>query len=306
MKKVSIILPVYNGESTIAETIASVQKQSYDNFELLVIDDGSTDNTLMKIKEINDPRIRIFPCFNQERALARNKGISEAEGEYIAFLDADDLWASDKLELQVLALEQSPEVGVAYSWIKFIDEQGQYLFDREPLYYKGNVYSDILVNNFISCGSNILVRKKIIDLVGGFDPLMIPAEDWDYNIRLASLCPFTVVQKYQVYYRIQSPAIPKKVCSMEDAMFKVVEKAFQATPLPFQPLRSAAMSVTYRLSARMYSESSLPGFEKTKIANQKILRALQAYPQILFERKTLSFISKLFLANVRFLFLRAA
>jgi glycosyltransferase involved in cell wall biosynthesis len=306
MKKVSIILPVYNGESTISETISSIQKQSYDNFELLIIDDGSTDDTITRIKEVDDPRIRIFSCPNQERALARNKGISEAEGEYIAFIDADDLWASDKLELQVLALEQSPEAGVAYSWIRFIDEQGEYLFDREPLYYQGNVYSDILVNNFISCGSNILIRRKFVDLVGGFDPLMIPAEDWDYNIRLASLCLFTVVQKYQVYYRIQSPAVPRKVSSMEDAMFKVVEKAFQTTPLSFKPLRSTAISVTYRLSARMYSESSLPGLEKLKIANQKILRALQAYPQILFERKTLNFMIKLFLTNLRFLFLRAA
>jgi glycosyltransferase involved in cell wall biosynthesis len=304
MKKVSIILPVYNGEDTITETIVSVQKQSYSNFELLIVDDGSTDNTLLKIKEIDDPRIKVFTCQNQERAIARNKGISKAEGEYIAFLDADDLWTSDKLELQVLALEKSPEAGVAYSWIKFIDEQGQYLFSREPLYYQGNVYSDILVNNFISCGSNILVRREVINLIGEFDHLMIPAEDWDYNIRLASHCSFTVVQKYQVYYRIQSPAILKKVSSMEVAMLKVIEKAFQATPISSQPLRDIAISATYLHSAKMYSESSISGFRKIRIVNQKIAKALYFHPKVLFKVKTFKLLIKLFLNHVRYLLLK--
>jgi glycosyltransferase involved in cell wall biosynthesis len=306
MKKVSIILPVYNGESTIVETINSIQNQSYSNFELLIIDDGSTDNTLAKIEEIGDPRIKIFSYLNQERAKARNEGISKAEGEFIAFMDADDLWTSDKLELQVLALEQTPDAGVAYSWIKFIDEQGRYLFDREPLYYQGNVYADILVNNFISCGSNILVRKEVIDQVGGFDPLMIPAEDWDYNIRLAAHCSFIVVPKYQIYYRIQSPAVPKKVSSMEEAMFKVVEKAFQSTPVSFRTLRLAAISVTYRLAARMYAESSLSGLEKIKLANHKILKALYTYPKTFFDKKTINFIVKLIIVNIRFIVFRTA
>jgi len=83
----------------------------------------------------------------------------------------------------------------------FIDENGLFLYAQEPTSFKGNVYPQLLAINFISSGSNILVRRQFIEIAGEFDPSLKSAEDWDYNIRLAALCPFVVVSKYQILYR---------------------------------------------------------------------------------------------------------
>ncbi|MCF3623160.1 glycosyltransferase family 2 protein, partial [Planktothrix agardhii] len=116
MPKISVIIPVYNGEKTIQKTIESVLQQTWQDFELIVINDGSQDATLEILSSIQDPRLRILSYSNAGLASSRNRGITEATGEYISFLDADDLWTPDKLEAQFQALEEHPEAAVAYSW----------------------------------------------------------------------------------------------------------------------------------------------------------------------------------------------
>src|SRR5690242_20728341 len=98
--QISVIIPVYNGERTILETIASVQQQTFSDFELIVINDGSTDRTLELLNSVEDPRLKILSYSNGGLPVARNRGISHATGEFITFIDADDLWTSDKLEAQ--------------------------------------------------------------------------------------------------------------------------------------------------------------------------------------------------------------
>ncbi|NES42262.1 glycosyltransferase family A protein, partial [Moorena sp. SIO2C4] len=124
MKKVSVIIPVYKVEKYIAATVESVLAQTYKNFELLLIDDGSPDNSIQICQQINDPRIKIIRQDNQGVSAARNTGIRHAQGEYIAFLDGDDLWVPEKLEKHVLHQETSPHVGVSFSYSAFIDETG--------------------------------------------------------------------------------------------------------------------------------------------------------------------------------------
>jgi glycosyltransferase involved in cell wall biosynthesis len=121
MQTISVVVPAYNAERTILETIASVQQQTFSDFELIVINDGSTDGTLEQLNTVKDPRLKVFSYENGGISVARNRGIAQATGEFIAFLDADDLWTPDKLELQLAALQQHPEVGVAYSWTCFMD-----------------------------------------------------------------------------------------------------------------------------------------------------------------------------------------
>ncbi len=120
MPKISIITPAYNAERTILETIESVQNQTFSNFELIVINDGSKDRTLDLLQTIKDERLKIFSYENGGVAIARNRGLSHATGDFIAFIDADDLWTPDKLELQLAALQKHPEAGVAYSWTYFM------------------------------------------------------------------------------------------------------------------------------------------------------------------------------------------
>ena len=110
---ISVTIPTYNAESTILETVESFQNQTFSDWELIVINDGSKDKTLELLQSIEDERIKIFSYENAGLAAARNRGIYHATGEFIAFLDADDMWTPDKLELQLAALQQHPEAGVA-------------------------------------------------------------------------------------------------------------------------------------------------------------------------------------------------
>src|SRR5574338_867068 len=122
MPTISVILPVYNGEKTIQETIESVLQQTFEDFELIIINDGSQDATLHQVSTLSDARIKVFSYPNAGVSASRNRGIAQAEGEYIAFIDADDLWTPDKLGAQFKTLQTNPQVAVAYSWTNWIDE----------------------------------------------------------------------------------------------------------------------------------------------------------------------------------------
>ena len=118
MSTISVVIPAYNAAKTISETIDSVRRQTFTDFELIVINDGSSDHTAELVNAVADDRLQLFSYENGGLPVARNRGIDRASGEFIAFLDADDLWTPDKLELQLEALQKHPEAGVAYSWTR--------------------------------------------------------------------------------------------------------------------------------------------------------------------------------------------
>lgn len=297
MPTISVIVPAYNAEKTILETIKSIQKQTFSDFELIVINDGSTDKTLELLSTIEELRLKIFSYQNGGLPIARNRGVAHAVGKYITFIDADDLWTPDKLELQLEALQQHSQSGVAYSWTAFIDETGKFLYAVKPLFFNGNVYSDLLVENFIVSGSNILVRRQFINSVGEFDPSLKSAEDWNYNIRLAAQCPFVVVPKYQILYRKSSRAMSSKVDVMEKANLIVIERAFQNAPPELQFLKNQSLSNAYRFFTKLYLEHVLNN-NGIRQASQKLKKALQLYPRTLLDRETQRLVLKLILLQL--------
>ena len=155
MPKVSIILPVYNAEKTILCTIKSICGQTFSDFELIVINDGSTDNTLQLLESLDDIRLKVFSYENQGLSTARNRGIIHASTQYIAFIDSDDLWTSDKLESQWEALKNSPEASVAYSWTLNMSSDEKLYHLGACSMFEGDVYSNLLISNFIESGSNV-------------------------------------------------------------------------------------------------------------------------------------------------------
>lgn len=122
MPIISVIIPTFNAEKTILETVQSALQQSFADTEILVINDGSTDATLEQLTPIQDDRLRILNFANGGVAASRNRGIQHAMGQYFSFLDSDDVWAVNKLEDQLLALNSHPDAAVAYSWNDYIDE----------------------------------------------------------------------------------------------------------------------------------------------------------------------------------------
>jgi GT2 family glycosyltransferase len=283
MPTISVIIPAYNAERTILETIASVQKQTFLDLEIIAIDDGSTDKTAELLKGVTDERLKIFYYENSGVATARNRGISKAAGEFIAFLDADDLWTPDKLELQLTALQQHPEAGVAYSWNYFFVDGKEEIFSGESFYFEGNVYPQLLVQNFLANGSNPLIRSKIVESVGKFDPTFPHCADWDFYLRLAAICPFVVVPKHQVFYRQSFSSMTSqvsKIDGIEKQVLTMLDKAYKVTPPEYQYLKNQSLAWVYEYCAQQYLQYSndISGVNK---AGQKLWQAICLHPQIL-------------------------
>ncbi|PSB64028.1 glycosyl transferase family A [Chroococcidiopsis cubana CCALA 043] len=301
MPRISVIIPAYNAGLTILETVGSVQKQTFQDFELIVINDGSKDRTLELVKSIKDDRLKIFSYENGGLPLARNRGISHATGEFIAFLDADDLWTKDKLELQLAALKQHPKAGVAYSWTCFMDvnEQREAVsFLPSPQYsFEGNVYQKLLVSDFIHSGSNTLICKQAIASVGEFDRTLKSCEDWDYWLRLATRWHFVVVPKYQILYRRTPKAMSSKVEVMEEAALIAMEKAYQAAPPELQHLKSCTLTSFHKYCAGQYLEHGTDSSEVRK-ARQHLWSVIRLQPKTLLDQTIQKLLIKFLLKQV--------
>lgn len=246
MPLVSVIIPVYNGERTIRETVESVLQQTFTDFEVLVINDGSTDATLDTLSQIQDFRVQIFSYPNARQAASRNRGLERAKGEYIAFLDADDLWTSDKLELQFKTLQSSPEAAFAYSWTDYIDERGNFLHPGRHITKNGNVYADLIVNNFVENGSNPLIRREVFEKVGVFDEDLPPAEDWDMWLRIAAHYPFVSVPAVHVLYRVTATSSSLNITQQERQCLTVLERGFDRASPEVRQLKHNSYANLYK------------------------------------------------------------
>jgi glycosyltransferase involved in cell wall biosynthesis len=249
---ISVVIPAYNAEKTVLTTIESVLNQTYLNFELIVINDGSTDHTLDLIHKIKDSRLKVHSFENAGLPSARNRGIKLASGEFVSFIDADDLWSPDKLESQIMALQGKPNAAVAYSWTLFIDGEGHLLKVVDTAFYEGDVYKQLLVGCFITSGSNVMIRKKYIDKVGLFDPGLRSAADWEYWIRLAKTWPFALVPRYQIFYRIHQGSMSHEVESVQDDILKVIDRVYLSVPYEYLPLKRKSMSTAFQYLASLY------------------------------------------------------
>ena len=246
MPLISVIIPVYNNESTIQETIESVLTQSFSDLELIVINDGSQDSTLKIVSSILDPRLKVFSYPNAGLAATRNRGVSHASGEYISFIDADDLWTPDKLEAQFKALQANPQAAVAYSWTDWIDESGQFLRPGGHISVNGDVFATLLVRDFVESGSNPLIRAEALAEVGGFDESLPAVEDWDMWLRLAARYEFVCVPSPQILYRVSSSSMSSNVWKMEAGSLRVIERAFAVAPESLQHLKREVLANRYK------------------------------------------------------------
>ncbi|MGL4503387.1 MAG: glycosyltransferase [Planktothrix sp.] len=246
MPLVSVVIPAYNAGKTIISTVDSVLKQTLYDFEIIVINDGSTDSTLKTLDTIKDDRLKVFSYPNAGVSVARNRGITHATGEYIAFLDADDIWVADKLEAQVKALLANPEAGLAYSWTDYIDEEGKFLYPGDRIQVNGNVYENLLVHNFVDSGSNVLIKRQALSEVGEFDSSINTAADWDMWLRLAERYDFVAVPKPQILYRISQTSMSANLDLQKEQCLKVLDKACAKLPDSLKYLKKKSLGSLYQ------------------------------------------------------------
>jgi glycosyltransferase involved in cell wall biosynthesis len=211
--EITVILPAFNAAKFLADTLRSVLAQDYPGFELLVIDDGSTDGTAAIAAGFaaQDDRVRVISQDNGGVAAARNRGIAEARGQYLAFIDADDLWESETLGLWHHTLDQVPDsVGVVYAWSLDVDDQNLLTGGFHAAEVVGPVLPTLLAHNFLGNASATMVRRSFVQAVGGYDSSLRDrsaqgCEDWDFYFKLSEICEFAVVPRFLVRYR--KPAV---------------------------------------------------------------------------------------------------
>jgi len=199
-----VIIPTFNAGNYIAETIQSVLNQTYRNYEVIVVDDGSTDNTLDVLKRF-EARIKLLTKSNGGPASARNLGIKNSTGEFIAFQDSDDLWTEDKLDKQVTFLEKHPEVGLLFSEaIMFTEEEGEKKIQRKIGYIVNPSFCNLLYGNCIP-NLTVIIRRSCIDKIGLLNESkeLIAVEDYEYWLRIAKTFPIAGMPGPLAYYRIR-------------------------------------------------------------------------------------------------------
>lgn len=208
-KKVSIIIPTYNAARFIKETIDSALAQTYSNIEVVIVNDGSTDNTEEVIKDyLSDKKIIYVKQENGGISKARNRGVANSSGEYIAFLDADDIALLNRITEQVKFFEENPEYGVIYSnFQSFYHSYPEKLLSYKRIGCAGNILRPLLHYSFI-CPSTVMITKSVFVAVGGFDSSFRDAEDWDLWRRLSySGTLFGYIKKPLVITRLNSNSL---------------------------------------------------------------------------------------------------
>jgi glycosyltransferase involved in cell wall biosynthesis len=228
---VSVIMPAYNVAKTIAESIDSVLRQSYKNYELIVIDDGSSDNTaeiVLTFKQKDSRLMLINLSKNGGLSNARNEGCRIARGEYIAFLDSDDLWLPEKLRKQIDFHLSNPDIHISHADYHFFDTAG---IHKRPLKYlidlkkdkEGYIYPQICYKNTIGV-LTVMLRKDLLNDVGLFDTSLKTMEDQDLWVRIGKKKKFGYINEALAHYRLSESGISKQVGKYKKAYKRFIIK----------------------------------------------------------------------------------
>lgn len=228
---VSIIVPVYNREQYVAQTLDSILQQTYPNIEIIAVNDGSTDGSLAILQQYqfdNPDKIVLIDQKNQGQVVSRNNAILHSHGEFIAFLDSDDLWTPDKLEKQIPLFQGN--VALVYSGIHEINEDGEIintvLCEKE---IKGDIHSQLLIKNRMTGGSVVILRDAI-DKVGLFDTDFPAAENWDLWIRVCRHYHANYINEPLVLYRKHAGNMSRDKRLMLGVIEKILEKHCSEAP----------------------------------------------------------------------------
>lgn len=287
---VSVIIPNFNYAHYLTQAVDSVLAQTYLNLEIMVVDDGSTDDSEATLRNYGS-RVRWISQQNQGVAAARNLGVSQTTGEFVAFLDADDLWLPAKLEQQVKRFAADPDLGLVHCGVEEIDEAGAHLRFRDDG-LEGWVAKDLILFNrgvILGGGSGLIVPRAEFEAVGGFDTLLSTSADWDLFYRLAFRRRVGFVRAPLLKYRVHGSNMHRNVRAMEHDMLIGYEKAFSSDNDEVRALRRRCYGNLHMVLAGSFFRAG----QKTDFARHAFkslwltpgnFKALLGYPLRIYRR----------------------
>jgi len=230
--KVSVLIPVYKGETYLGRAVESALAQTYPNLELLIVNDGSPDNSRQVLQPyLSRPNVRYIEKANGGVASARNAALSVATGEYVALLDQDDAWHPQKLERQVAVLSQHPEVALVHADVTYIDANDTVL-PRDPYFpasVEGRCFDRFfMANPVMACTA--LFRRRVVDELGGFDEAIRFSDDYDLWLRIVRHHAVAYIDEPLAMYRVHGSNESRKVGGIVGATMQTLRKALQTIP----------------------------------------------------------------------------
>ncbi len=278
MPKVSVIIPAYNAGKYIAETMDSVLVQTYSDFEIIVVDDGSKDQTVSIVKQFKikyPEKVKLIQKENGGPASARNAGIKVAVGEYIAFIDADDLWLPQKLEKQVRYFETQPsQVGIVYTDARSFDKDGIWINKYYPK-FNGKIYKELL--NSMLPNLSVMVRKECFQNVGYFEEALDIIEDHDMWLRISMKYEVLCLDEMLSLYRQHSQGRSKEIEKTWSRSLRVMEKH----------LKMVAGNIELEKAVKNVFSERLYNFGHSYLREGHLLAARQMYERSLAMRASL-------------------
>tara|TARA_R110000850_G_scaffold264954_2_gene394288 strand:- start:5781 stop:6671 length:891 start_codon:yes stop_codon:yes gene_type:complete len=271
---VSIITPTYNRADFIAEAVQSVLDQTYPNFEHLIVDDGSTDNTREVLSPfLADPRFRYFDQENQGQSVARNLALEHARGEFVCFLDSDNVWLPIHLASQLAAFQETPDVDIVCGDGITIDEQGNELSRKNIKRHSGYIAFQMLKDNCVGMNTT-LARRKCFDEMGGMSGKRRVADDYDLWLKFSSRYRFRYVPRYLAYYRVMDDQISSNKAARFETNESIIQDFRQNYPEALTEAQfDEAFAFFYSRKARYLAQS---GYRWLAIRN--IAKALKYRP----------------------------
>ncbi|NOR80858.1 MAG: glycosyltransferase [Methyloprofundus sp.] len=223
---ISVIIPAYNAEAFIKKALDSVLQQSYPHFEALIINDGSTDRTVAIIDEYQDPRIKLITQVNGGLSNARNTGIQTAQGDYLAFLDADDYWEVEKLEKQIALLKQNPDIGFCSSQSRIETPEGVFLNHWHCPEISVSTLHSIFIHNaaITGSGSGVMVTKELQKQAGFFDESLESLEDIDMWMRYAAFSEYCCLPETLTIITKRPDSMSRNLVTMRKSAIQVLKK----------------------------------------------------------------------------------
>jgi glycosyltransferase involved in cell wall biosynthesis len=248
---VSIIIPAYNRALYINQTVDSVLDQTYQNIELIVVDDGSSDGTYEKLQEYG-ARIKLHThegYKNKGQSASINVGLSIATGDYIIVLDSDDFWDLNKLQIQVDYFENNADVGLVYTNGYGTNAEGEVSYNyHSDDHTEPNDANAVLLDCYLALPVNSMVRKSVYDQVGGFNESYRAAQDHDMLIRIAEIAKFAYLPDFLFYYRRHSNSISHQNLETRWRVgFHILDAAAKRYPYEKSTLRKRRAVLNYRL-----------------------------------------------------------